>query len=277
MSWLSSLFGGGGEDPRAVQQRQEASAREAAQIQAEAMRAQVEQQRQAQQAQMDYLNQLRQDQLAEEARIKAADPTATRTAALQSVNSRFTPGFESNYVPDTYDDELINAIYGEQSGTANSYIDRLLGRGVITDTGAAAARGELEKQAPRVRTQLSDIGNTILSGERSKLGNIAGQARERTTGLGVNEAFDLTPYETQLQGSLKDFGSKFSDLFRSNVQGDLFDVSGLSSVAGGAQGPQDLAFDPDAVKGFGAGGATEDTSDPFSGQKPIQKRTSTVF
>jgi len=273
MSWLSNLFGGGGEDPEAVRQRQAEAARVAA-LQAQ------EAQKQQMQMQIDYLNQVRADDARKEAELAAKDPTATRTAALQGINTRYGPGFETGagYIPDTYDDELANTIYGEQRSKADDYISNLIKRNVITDTGAAAARKDLDTQGAKVRTSLQGIGDTLLGQERSKLGGIVDTGRQRASTLGVNEAFDFSPYDTQVQSSLTDFGSKFGDSFRANLPGDLFDTSHLGSIAGGAQGAQNLAFDPNALAGLGTGGgSTTDEDDPYAGQKPVQKRTSTVF
>jgi hypothetical protein len=269
MSWLSSLFGSGGEDPEAVRQRQAGQAAEQARL------AQAASERQMQ-MQIDYLNQLRADQAAKEAEAAAKDPTATREAALQSINTRYAPGFESSYLPDTYDDPLAGTLYGEERGKAEDYLNNLLKRGVITQTGFEAGGKDLDTQGARVRTQLQDIGKTLLDQERSKLGGIIDTGRQRAGSLGVNEAFDFTPYDTQVQSSLGDFGSKFSDAFRANIPGDLFDTSKLASIAGGAQGAGNLGFDPNAVAGA-TGTSTTDETDPFTGQKPIQKRTSTVF
>lgn len=268
MSWLSSLFGSGGEDPEAVRQRQQMAA------DAQARQAQASSDRQMQ-MQLDYLNQLRTDQQAKDAAAAAADPTATRDAALQGINARYTPGFESTYLPDTYDDPLAATLYGEERGKADTYLNNLLKRNVITQTGYESAGKDLDTQGARVRTQLQDIGKTLLDQERSKLGGIIDTGRQRAGSLGVNEAFDFTPYDTQVQSSLGDFGSKFSDAFRAGIPGDLFDTSKLASIAGGAQGAGNLAFDPNAVAGTTSD--TTDETDPFTGQKPVQKRTATVF
>jgi hypothetical protein len=267
MSWLSSLFGGGGEDPEAIRQRAAGQA-------AEQARQAQEAENRRNQMQLDYLNQLRADEQAQQAKIEAADPTATRTAALQSLDQRFAPGFETNYLPDTYDDPLAGQVYGEQRTKAEDYIGNLFKRGVITDTGRGAAVASLDEQAPRVRTQLQGIGQTLLNAERSKLGGIANTGRQAASSLGVGQAFSADPYETQIQSSLGDFGKSFGDTFRAGLPGDLFDTSSLASVAGGAQGALNTPFDPNAVAGPVA--ATDET-DPFSGQKPVQKRTSTVF
>jgi hypothetical protein len=266
MSWLSSLFGSGGEDPEAVRQRQAEAARQ------EGIRAQ-EASKQQMQMQLDYLNQLRADQQAKEAAIAAKDPTATRSAANRQIESTFAPGFESSYLPDTYDDDLANQIYKEQYEKGTGYLTNLKNRGVITDIGFGAGQKNLDDQGARVRTQLQGIGKTLLDQERSKLGDIVNTGRQRASTLEVGDPFDINPYSTQVQSSLGDFGSKFSDMFKAGIPGDLFDTTGLSSIAGSAQGPTNAAFDPGAVGGAGA--PTED--DPFAGQKPVQKRTSTVF
>jgi hypothetical protein len=266
MSWLSSLFGGGGEDPEAVRQRQA----EAARLQAVAAQQASDRQMQMQ---LDYLNQLRADQAAKEAELKAQDPTATRNAALSTVGGVFAPEFESSAIPTSITDPLESEIYGQQRASADDYINRLFKRGVLTGGGTEAARAKLEEQAPRVRTQLQSIADTILGGERSKLTDIAGRAKERASSLNVGEGFDITPFQSAYNTELGNFNASLPDLFKSNISGDLFDTSGLGAVGGGAQFAGNTKYAPDEV----VPGASTDETDPFSGQKPVQKRTSTVF
>jgi hypothetical protein len=274
MSWLSELFGGGDEGPgerqwRIYNEQQAAKAQQDAQIAA---------QERQQQQQIAYLDKLRADQLAEQERQRALDPTATRQAALSTVGQTFTPGFEEMYVPGTLTDPYETAVYGEQRSKADEFLNNLFKRNVITETGRQAGMKNLEEQAPRVRTQLQDIADTLLGAERGKLGNIAGSAREAASSLGVNQPFDISPYSTRLTGDVGEFTSQLSDRFRAGIPGDLFDTSGLGAIAGGAGGgagsgtgvPSDLFAGLDTSK-------KEDETDPFTGQKPVQKRTSTVF
>ena len=257
MSWLSELFNPSKPPPPPVYQPPPDNSAQVMQMQ------------------LDYLEKLRQDQAAKDAELAAKDPTATRQAALSSVNARYTPGFETSYLPDVYDDPLATTVYGEQRGKAEDYLNNLLKRGVVTDTGFQAGLKGLDEQGSRVRTQLQGIGQTLLDAERAKLGGIADTARQRAGTLGVNEAFDFSPYDTQVQSAVGDFGSKFADTFRASLPGDLFDTSGLAALAGGAGGGagSGTVFDPAAV----AGATTSAEDDPFSGQKPVQKRTATVF
>lgn len=273
MSWLSSLFGGGGEDPEAVRQRQA----EAARLQAVAAQQSAEKQ---QQMQLDYLNSLRADEAAKEAALAAKDPTSTRQAADRTVSSFFTPEYANQYLPDTATDPLENEVYTQQRTKADDYINNLIKRNVITDVGAGAARKTLDDQGARVRTQLDQIGKTLLGAGRETLGGIEGRARSAASNLNVGDSFDIAPYSTAFNTQLGQFNTSLGDQFKGSITGDLFDTSNLSSIAGGAQGAQNLGFDPGAVAGgpavvADAGAGAE--SDPFAPGKPIQKRTTAVF
>lgn len=268
MGWFDRIFtAGGGEDPLAVQQRAEGQRR------LDAAAAQAAQDR-AMQMQIDYLNQLRADQAAKEAAEAAKDPTATRQAALSSIGQYFAPEFESSFVPDTSTDALEAEAYNAQRGTADEYLNRLLKRGVITDTGRAAAAANLDTQGARVRQQLKDLGDTIVNAEREKIGGYAGRAKERASALNVGEGFDITPYSTGAQNELASFTSGLPDLYKSQVPTDLFDTASLGAIAGGAQGAGNTPFDPDIQPGQFASTSADET-DPFADK--TKKRTSTVF
>lgn len=266
MSWLSSLFGGGGEDPEAVRQRQaaaDAAARASAQ--------QVSDRQM--QMQLDYLNQLRADEQTKDAALAAKDPTATRQAARTSLSNYFVPEFESSFVPGTITDPYETAAYNTQRGSADEFLDRLFKRGVITESGKAAGTKELDRQGAGVRQQLQSISDSILGGERAKLGDIANRGFERAGSLNVGEGFDISPYSTAAQNELGTFTSGLSDAYNSMVPTDLFDTSVLGNIAGSAQFAGNRPFDPDITPGA----PKEDDTDPFTGQKLVQKRTSTVF
>jgi len=274
MSWLSNLFGGGGEDPEAVRQREAGYAAQAA------ARAEAAQQQQLQ-MQLDYLNSIRADQAAKEAALAAKDPTALRQQATHTLEGYFSPEFEQSFIPDSSLDTLKNAAYTAQRGTADDYITRLLKRGVITDTGATAARANLDTQGAKVRQQLSDLGDTVLNAERDKLTGIADKARGRASSLEVGDTFDLTPYQAEATNELGKFNTGLADLYNSQVPTNLFDTSTLGAVAGGAQGAGNRPFAPDLTGGTSQPvvlpGTSEETSDPFAGQAPVQKRTTSVF
>jgi hypothetical protein len=274
MSWLSELFGGGDEGPGERQWRIYNEQQAERQRQAEADAAAQRQQ----QMQIDYLEKIRGEERAEQERQRALDPTATRQAALSTVGQTFTPGFEETYLPGTLTDPYEAEAYTSERNKADEFLNNLFKRNVITETGRQAGQKNLEEQAPRVRTQLQDVADALLGAGRGKIGSIAGSAKEYASGLGVGQPFDISPYSTRLTGDVGEFTSQLSDRFKANIPSNLFDTSGLGAIAGGAGGgagsgtgvPTDMFAGLDTSK-------KEDETDPFTGQKPVQKRTSTVF
>lgn len=266
MSWLSEMFGGGGgEDPNAIAQRQQA------QQQAMALQAQQQQQQQFE----ALMATLRPPEPAPvDPRIQQREDL--RSGATNAIRSFTAPGFENTSVPDTLDDDLAAQVYGEQRGKADQYLQNLLKRGVITDTGAAAGAKNLDEQGARVRTQLSDLGSSLLNAERGKLKGIADQGAQAASTVDIGQTFNPTAFADMLNASLGDFSKNFGDSFRAGVPGDLFDTSALSSIAGGAQGAGNLAFDPNAVSAGVIGSGTSDETDPNS-TTPAKKRTTSVF
>jgi hypothetical protein len=265
MSWLSNLFGGGGEDPEAVRQRAAGDAAAANQ--------------KALQMQLDYLNQLRSDQAAKDAAEAAKDPTSLRQSAAQQVGSVFAPDFQNTAVSGSLTDPLQQQAYADQYGKAQSYVDNLFKRGVVTDTGRAAALKDLDTQGAKVRTSLSDISDTLLNAERDKVAGIADRARGAASSLNVGDTFDVNPFAGEYNTELGNFQKSLPDKFNAAIPGDLFDTKSLAALAGGAQGAGNQPFDPNALAGTNiplSGGSGSTDQDPFKiAQTPA--RTSTVF
>lgn len=224
--------------------------------------------------QLDYLEKLRQDQLTKDAAFQSQDPTATRNAALGTVGGAFAPEFQSSWLPSNATDALEGEFYSKQRASADDYLNNLLKRGVITQTGFNAGTGELDRQSAGVRTKLDSLGQMLLNQERDTLGGYADRARGAASSLPVGGTFDITPFTTGAQGELSSFQSKLGDLYGSQVPSDLFDKTVLASIAGGAQGAGNRPFDPAAVAG-GVGGSPDD--DPFAPKKTTPARSSTVF
>jgi hypothetical protein len=287
MSWLSELFsGGGGEDPLAIRQREEQQrrddlARQQAQADAEARdrAAQLDLQNRQYNDQMafltksmtptdldtEYQNQQLQDLKTQSAR------NAARSAATGQINSVFTPEFERSYVPDTFDDSYINEAYTGERGKVDEYINNLLKRGVITESGATGARADADEQGARVRTQLGDVGSALLDAQRGKLTDVANRGRDVASTIDVGQTFDPSVYSNEIAQLGTDFGTSFGDKFKSGIPSDLFDLSEIQQKGGAAQGAQNLAFNPSAVAG------TDTTDDQTDLTKPQTKRPVSVF
>jgi len=183
---------------------------------------------------------------------------AARDRALRSVDSRFSPDYEFSRIANTADDPFISQIDTEQRGKANEYIDRLLKRGVITDTGATGAYKDLDDQGAGVRSQLNDIGSDLLSGGRDSLGAILGRARGAAGGLSLGNNFDIGGYQGELDQTFNDFIGGLGERFRGSITEPLYDTSGLAATAGSASGAQNTKFDPFALAGQDDPAAEED-------------------
>jgi hypothetical protein len=179
------------------------------------------------------------------------------TNALRSQSLSGVEGLNVPDVADTSDDAIIEKILAEQQGGANDYATNLLKRGVVTDAGFNAAKGDIGRQSDVARGLLSQLGDTLLGGERSSLEGILNSGKEAASTLRLGQSFDPSKYGTDLTSSFDNFMKGLEGSFRTQAPKNLFDTSGLASIAGQAQGPQNLAFAPKAVYG----GGEEDQTD----------------
>lgn len=187
---------------------------------------------------------------------------AGRQQALRGVDSAFAPEFDRSRISDSFDDPFIADVNNEERGKADDYIQNLFKRGVINSTGVAGAEKNLDQQGAKIRTSLDDLGKGILDTGRQSLNDIANRGRTTASTLRLGQNFDPNSYVNEADTAFNDFSGKFGDLLRSRLpSGNLYDTSNLASVAGGAQGAQNLAFDPNAVAGKTN---TLEEDDPFA-------------
>ena len=167
-----------------------------------------------------------------------------------TVDQSFMPNFETSRVASTMDDPYIAEILGEQRGNADQIIQNMLKRGVLTGTGAAGAEADLDRQASGVRTKLNTIGDTVLSGGRQKLTDVANKARTDAGTIKIGQQFDPSSYTANADQVFNDFVASLGDQIKSNVQGNLFQTNGLAAIGGAAQGAGNTAYNPKAAAGI---------------------------
>lgn len=189
-----------------------------------------------------------------------------QTRAGSTIDKTFTPNYSMSRIASTTDDPYLAEILGEQRSAADQIIQNMLKRGVITDTGAAAAGADLERQAAGARTKLNTIGDQVLSGGRQKIDDIINQARTTAGTLKLGQSFDPSTYTTNVDQAFNDFIGSLGDTLRSNVQGNLFQTNGLASLAGAAQGAGNTKYDPKA-----AAGVLDDEEDDSSTPTPTKE------
>lgn len=175
---------------------------------------------------------------------------ALRERSGRDVNALFAPDFELSRIAGTADDDILAGINTRERGEAESFVDNLLRRGVISNVGKQAALRSLDDQGARVRSTLEDLGGGVLEQGRQGLRDIAGRARERAATVGLGEDFDVGNFGAQADTSVGDFTSRLGDRINALLPDNLYDTSGLAAIAGGAQGAGNTRFDPNALAGI---------------------------
>lgn len=168
----------------------------------------------------------------------------------KAINTIAPQGFATNRIQDTADDEIIAAILEERRGEADNYLQNLLNRGVITNSGMAAAQRNLENQGLTAKATLSDLGMGILETGRAGAENKANDYRSRAAQSELGSGFDPYGLGNELNDYFASFFNGLGDKVRVAAPTNLFDTSGLASLAGAAQGAGNTKFDPRAVAGI---------------------------
>lgn len=173
-----------------------------------------------------------------------------RGKALRGINTIAPTGFANTRIQNTADDDTIAAILAEQENKARSYVDNLKSRGVVTDSGYQAALNNLLGQKPGAQSRLSEIGTGILETGRGGADNLANTFRSAASNLNLGDVFDPYSKSTDLNNYFSDFFNNLGTKLRGSAPTNLFDTSGLASLAGAAQGAGNTAFNPRALAGI---------------------------
>jgi hypothetical protein len=165
-------------------------------------------------------------------------------------------GFEMGLLPNSFADPFIDSSMASGRAKADDYISNMLKRGTTTATGADAARAALTAQDPTVRSQISDISNTLLNQEREKL---------RSFGPGG----DINPAQAEASAFQGGFGSALSGA----LPAELYSTAGLGGAAGAATNSRNITLDPYASEG----GLKTGLTDAEAKTPGAKKRTTAVF
>jgi len=167
-------------------------------------------------------------------------------------------GFAKDLISDTADDDFVSSIYDENRQDAEEQLTRLLDRGVLTDSGYAAALSDLDKQGHRARSALEEVALAQLEGGRSDLRNIVSGGRSRLSDYELGDSFDPFSYETQVNDKAADFFAGLGESIRGSLTEDLFDLDSAFGKGGFAQGAQNTKYDPNASAGAFFAATNED-------------------
>jgi chemotaxis protein histidine kinase CheA len=175
--------------------------------------------------------------------------SARRASLTGQIQQMFPETFANTQVGNNLDDDLINQVLGGQRSQADAIINNMLTRGVITPTGASAARHDLDSQTPLATTRLNQIGGDLLSSERNSINDIISRANKTASTVSLGGSFDPTSYKNEVDQSFNDFVNSLGTKFKAAVPGNLFTTSGLGAIAGSAQGAGNTKFNPNALAG----------------------------
>ena len=191
-----------------------------------------------------------------------------RSTALRDIDSFAGTGFAKQLIGDTADDPFIATILGDERAKAQQYIDNLLARGVVTDSGYGAALEDLERQTFGAENTLNTIGMSALEGGRTNLRDIGADARSAASNLKLGGGFDPFSYQRDINSATEMFLSGLGDQLRGLTPQDLFLTDELGNIAGARQGAGNTAFDPEAILGFGTDD-DEDEDNPKKKEKDL--------
>jgi hypothetical protein len=168
---------------------------------------------------------------------ESAERLRANKALTTGDNAPFPTGYDFARLPNTYDDPTLDVINNEQLNEAQSFIDAMKARGVITDSGVTAAQQALGRQTPGAMARLTEQGNLALEGGRQQLRDVGGRAASAADALPVGSTFNTKVWTDQLENTFNDFITGLNSNIRGKIgNASLYDTSGLASVAGAAQG-----------------------------------------
>lgn len=194
---------------------------------------------------------------------------AGRTKAGRELDTLFSPDFETKRLPFTVDDPYLSAVEAEQRSTADDTIRRMLERGVITDTGYAAAQADLDRQGAGVKSRLNEIGTGLIGTGQQSLKDVANRGRQGAANLKVDQAFNAQDFGSEADRIAGEFLANLGTGIRSRITGNLFNTAGLGTLAGAAQGAQNTPFDPGVLAGAPTEPDTDKEEEQTAGPAPL--------
>lgn len=175
------------------------------------------------------------DSVVENALGKAQDDR--RSTYKNAVANRFSPGFEQNYFKSDADDPFINDFMNRQKQDALQYVKRAQDRGMLDNTGYGAAMQRIGEMESSGRATANKLGDAVLQGNRTRLTDIANEAKAGAGSYELGQSFDPNTFNTKFDETLGGLQGSLEGDVRGALDGQkFFDVGDIITRAGGAQG-----------------------------------------
>jgi hypothetical protein len=192
-----------------------------------------------------------------------------RTQATNALNSVFTPNYAANMVPDTLTGQYSSDILNEQFNPLMTQLQNAQRRGTLTDPGYGAAMDLLNQKRTAAQATINNLGQGIISADRSGLNDYITGARGDVNSLGLASSFDPSTYAGEAGRRAQTDIANFGGALRNAVGGTKFaDINELINAGGAAQGD----INPNAANPMGPAIAGS-TSPSVVAQDELAKRT----
>lgn len=175
------------------------------------------------------------DSVIEDAFGKARDDERAKYGA--AVTQRWSPGFENAYFRSDADDYFINDVLGRQKQEATSYLDRARSRGQLDDSGYGSALQKIGEMEQTGRSRANALGDAVLQGNRTRLSDIANQAKSAAGAYELGQSFDVGAYGRQFDDTLNSLNTRLGGDVYGALEGQkFFDVGDIIARGGSTMG-----------------------------------------
>lgn len=174
-----------------------------------------------------------------------------QTAQQTKLDNQFrnmTPiGWQRQAFADTADDSILDAILGEQYGTAFDTIDAARARGQISQGAFDNTLRGLDTKKLSARSTLEDLGLGVLGGYRDELTGVRDQFNNQITNYKLGQNFNLDDFTSAVDERKNSLNARMKgDIYRAVGDTSLFNTDSLinkgSSQAGVSNSPLRNAF-----------------------------------
>lgn len=160
-----------------------------------------------------------------------------RTQYSNQINNMFGNDFANQRVASTADDDIINAILGEQYNPALEQIQRAFERGTVNEQGFQTAMNALNNQKSTASANLQQTGGGLLQALRDQLSGVGNEARTAASNYQLGTTFDPTGYQTRADTIFNEGISGLEGNLRNAIGGQqFFDIGSILNQGRTSQG-----------------------------------------
>ena len=157
-----------------------------------------------------------------------------RTQALNQVNSTFNPTYSSTALPDNLIDQNMGSVISSQFDPLQAQLTNAQKRGTLSGAGYDAAETALKNKQTAAQATVRNLGQGILSADRSGIDNYISGARTDANNLTLAGSFDPTQYASGAQSKVAGYTDSFGGALQNAVGDTQFATIGDLINAGGA-------------------------------------------